>query len=352
MIYDIIVIGAGPAGSTFARETAKSKKKILVIDNEDKSNQKPCGGLLAPDAQKELAHYDLVLPSNVLVSPQIFSVKTIDLNFKLIRHYQRYYLNMDRYLFDKYLVSLIPNNVNIVNGRCIDVVKDNDLFTVTVSCKNKVKKYKSKFIIGADGCSSIVRKKFFKDNTMKYIAIQEWYKCNDKSNSFYSCIFDRKTSSSCSWLIHKNEYLIYGGAFDIKNAKENFEIQKSKLSKFLNLNISNVYKKEACLVYRPRHFFDFVTGKNGAYLIGEAAGFISPSSFEGISSAFKSGSILADIFNKTNDDKKIKRFYKKKTCVLKIKLMFKVLKRWFMYTPFTRFIIMKLNIMSIKMKNK
>ena len=84
MIYDIIVIGAGPAGSTFARETAKSKKKILVIDNENINNKKPCGGLLAPDAQKELAHYDLVLPSSVLVSPQIFSVKTIDLNFKLI----------------------------------------------------------------------------------------------------------------------------------------------------------------------------------------------------------------------------------------------------------------------------
>ena len=69
MIYDIIVIGAGPAGSTFAREVSKSKNKILIIDNENVKNKKPCGGLLAPDAQKELAHYDLVLPSNVLVSP-------------------------------------------------------------------------------------------------------------------------------------------------------------------------------------------------------------------------------------------------------------------------------------------
>ena len=77
MIYDIIVIGSGPAGSTFTRIVSKSNKKVLLIDNENINNKKPCGGLLAPDAQKELAHYDLVIPKNVLVSPQIFSVKTI-----------------------------------------------------------------------------------------------------------------------------------------------------------------------------------------------------------------------------------------------------------------------------------
>ena len=347
MIYDIIVIGLGPAGSTFAREVSKSKKRILAIDGENINNKKPCGGLLAPDAQKELAHYDLVIPSNVLVSPQIFSVKTIDLNTKLIKYYQRYYLNMDRYEFDKYLVSLIPKNVNIINGRCIDIVKENDIYLVKVKSNNKEIIYKSYNVVGADGCSSIVRRKFYNDNVMKYMAIQEWFKCKDKSNSFYSCVFDKKTSSSCSWIIHKNEYLIYGGAFDLKNSKEMFECQKEKLSKFLNIDLSKAYKKEACLVYRPKHFCDFITGKNGAYLIGEAAGFISASSFEGISSAIKSGDILANVFNK---NKNISFNYKVKTIKLKIKLRLKVIKRWFMYTQFIRTIIMKLGINSIKIK--
>ena len=348
MIYDIIVIGAGPAGSTFARIVSKSNKKVLLIDNENENNKKPCGGLLAPDAQKELGHYDLVIPSDILVSPQIFSVKTIDLNTKRIKYYQRYYLNMDRYKFDKNLISLIPKKVAIKNGRCIDIIKEDNLFIVSVKYKDKIETYKTHFVVGADGCSSIVRRKFYKDKVMKYMAIQEWYKCKDKSNSFYSCIFDKKTSSSCSWLIHKDEYLIYGGAFDLKNSKEKFEIQKEKLSKFLKLNLLNVYKKEACLVYRPKHFCDFITGKNGAYLIGEAAGFISASSFEGISSAIKSGSILANIFNKYNDKNKITRKYKFKTIKLKIKLRLKVIKRWFMYNELVRNIIMKLGISSIK----
>ena len=208
-MYDIVIIGAGPAGSTLARQISKSKKKILIIDAENEKNKKPCGGLLAPDAQKEFAHYDLVLPKDILVSPQIFSVKTMDLVSGKIKYYQRY------------LVSLIPNNVKKINGRVVNIKKD-DNYILEVLDGTKKKLIKSKIIVGADGCNSIVRRTFYDNNIMKYMAIQEWYKCVDSSNSFYSCIFDKKTSSSCSWLIHKDEYLIYGGAFDIKNSKDKF----------------------------------------------------------------------------------------------------------------------------------
>ncbi len=346
-MYDIVIIGAGPAGSTLAKLISKTNKKILIIDAENEKNKKPCGGLLAPDAQKELAHYDLVIPKDILVSPQIFSVKTMDLVSKQIKYYQRYYLNMDRYKFDKYLVSLIPKNVKKINGRVVSIKKQ-DNYILEVLEKNKKSIINSKIIVGADGCNSIVRRTFYKNNIMKYMAIQEWYKCVDTSNSFYSCIFDRKTSDSCSWLIHKDEYLIYGGAFDIKNSKDKFFEQKNRLSKFLNVDLNESVKREACLVYRPKRFKDFVTGKDGAYLIGEAAGFISASSFEGISSAIKSADILSKIIIKNDNINKITKLYRFKTINLKIKLRLKVIKRWFMYTSIVRNIIMMLGIDTIK----
>lgn len=346
-MYDIVIIGAGPAGSTLAKLISKTNKKILIIDAENEKNKKPCGGLLAPDAQKELAHYDLVIPKDILVSPQIFSVKTMDLVSKQIKYYQRYYLNMDRYKFDKYLVSLIPKNVKKINGRVVSIKKQ-DNYILEVLEKNKKSIINSKIIVGADGCNSIVRRTFYKNNIMKYMAIQEWYKCVDTSNSFYSCIFDRKTSDSCSWLIHKDEYLIYGGAFDIKNSKDKFFEQKNRLSKFLNVDLNEPVKREACLVYRPKRFKDFVTGKDGAYLIGEAAGFISASSFEGISIAIKSADILSKIIIKNDNINKITKLYRLKTINLKIKLRLKVIKRWFMYTSIVRNIIMMLGIDTIK----
>ena len=38
-MYDIVIIGAGPAGSTLARQISKSKKKILIIDAENEKNK-------------------------------------------------------------------------------------------------------------------------------------------------------------------------------------------------------------------------------------------------------------------------------------------------------------------------
>lgn len=108
MQYDAAIIGAGPAGATFARRLAQQSPelKILLLDAQDEGHKKPCGGLLAPDAQKTLAHFDLVLPKSVLADPQIFAVETMDLRTRRVRYYQRYYLNMDRYAFDRWLVSL------------------------------------------------------------------------------------------------------------------------------------------------------------------------------------------------------------------------------------------------------
>ena len=67
MQYDAAIIGAGPAGATFARRLAQQSPelKILLLDAQDEGHKKPCGGLLAPDAQKTLAHFDLVLPKSV-----------------------------------------------------------------------------------------------------------------------------------------------------------------------------------------------------------------------------------------------------------------------------------------------
>ena len=70
-IYDIVIIGAGPAGAFFAMELAKARPnlKIALIDGQASGLPKPCGGLLSSDAQKFLAQNNLVLPKNILDDP-------------------------------------------------------------------------------------------------------------------------------------------------------------------------------------------------------------------------------------------------------------------------------------------
>ena len=70
---------------------------------------------------KALARFDLTLPKEVLVDPQIFAVRTIDLKTRQQRYYQRMYINVDRAKFDRWLLGLVPDTVEIRRGRCTDI---------------------------------------------------------------------------------------------------------------------------------------------------------------------------------------------------------------------------------------
>src|SRR5437899_13029441 len=44
MRYDVIVAGAGPAGSTAARECAAMGRSVVIVDRAEFPRDKPCGG--------------------------------------------------------------------------------------------------------------------------------------------------------------------------------------------------------------------------------------------------------------------------------------------------------------------
>ena len=120
-MYDIAIIGAGPSGATLARLIG-NYYKVLLIDKRDLlgrktvTSEKCCGGLIAPDAQYMLGKLGLGIPKQVLVGPQLFDVRTIDIQNKIERYYQRHYINIDRGKLDSWLVSLIPSSVDIRCG--------------------------------------------------------------------------------------------------------------------------------------------------------------------------------------------------------------------------------------------
>ena len=350
MDYDIIVTGAGPAAAAFARQAADTGKSILLIDGQTEANRKPCGGLLAPDAQKLLAHFDFVLPKSVLVEPQIFSVKTMDLVTGQVRHYQRCYLNMDRYAFDRLLLRELPPSIRILPGRCIAAERKAGLYEVRVKTAEGEQRLQCRFLIGADGAGSLIRKTFFHRPVKQYVSIQQWFPRQEGTSikPFYSCIFDAETSESCSWIIYKDDHILYGGAFAPRHCRASFERQKQRVSAFTGLSLEHPDRTEACLLNRPCKMRDFVTGSGGVFLIGEAAGFISPSSFEGISSAIRSGTLLAEAFRRAGRPDEIAALYRRSTLPLRGKLLLKTKKRWFMYTPWVRRLILKSGLDSIQ----
>ena len=345
-MYDIAIIGAGPAGATLAR-LLDARFHTIVIDKKQTSlnngYQKPCGGLLAPDAQKSLARFGMTLPLNIMVDPQIFSVRTIDVSTAKTRHYQRYYINLDRHRFDLWLKAQIPPHVETRHDCTVKKLEQTSngwCITLRTNGATLMENINARYIMGADGAASLVRRGLYPKNKMRiYKALQQWFP-NEHKTPFYSCIFDAVSTDCYAWGLTKNQYFIFGGAFAPKGAAASFTALKTRLAPF-GFMLEHPLKTEACMVIRPEPF-KFCTGRNGAFLLGEAAGFVSPSSLEGISYAFDSAWELANVFN--NGARDLNRAYHQKTLKIQLKLFCKNLKSPFIYHPTLRRLVMQSGI--------
>ena len=343
-IYDVAILGAGPAGATLARLIG-NRFSTAVVDKKGTATdfRKPCGGLLSPDAQRALSRFDMTLPTDVLVSPQIFTVKTMDLETGRTAHYQRCYLNMDRARFDEWLMAAIPAEADVFRGVCTSVERQRGVYIL----KTKDTEIRARILVGADGAASAVRSFLYPHSRLKrYIAIQQHF-CEAAERPFYSCVFDRATSRFCSWAISKDDILIYGGVFEPNGCREAFEAQKQRLPK-PDFDLRTPICTEACAVLRPEGTRQFCLGHDDAFLIGEAAGFISPTSFEGISWAITSAALLADALA-AGPENAAKR-YRTATRSLRAKLYLKQAKAPFMYNRALRNLILRSGLRAVKLQ--
>ena len=353
MTYDVAIIGAGPSGSTLARLLGKDYKVLLVEKRDFKrgvvQKEKCCGGLLAPDAQKMLAKLGLGLPKDILSGPQLFSVCAIDYDNDLERHYQRHYINMDREKFDSWLISLIPDSVDTIFGASLkNIKKGKDLYSVEVKDGGQVKSYNARVVVGADGAYSKVRRLMFTGavEPRKYMAVQEWYRIKDGPKPCYYSIFDSKITDFYSWMIQKENYLILGTAIDPEDdVKGKFELLKQRVLAY-GIDLKDPVKKNGTSLLRPEKFTQLNPGDEGVALIGEAAGFISPSSAEGLSYSMESAFLLSESIKKSLIN--FMPHYRRSTGKIRKNIALKNLKSHLMYNRFTRKLIMASGILSFK----
>ncbi|WP_105615869.1 FAD-binding protein [Vallitalea okinawensis] len=352
-MYDVVIIGAGPAGATLAARLDK-KLKVLILDK--RSLDKPsggivkcCGGLLAPDAQQMLAHLGRGIPKDILTGPQLFTVRTIDLDNDLERYYQRHYINVDRERLDRWFNTFIPDHVRrVYDAHFKNFKRVKDGYILKYTQYGKVYEVEAQMIVGADGAFSTVRKQLEKHHPHKqpevYASIEEWFKVS-QTTPYFTTIFDREVTDFYSWTIPKGDYLILGSAIPKgQEINKKFKLLKSKLTK-RGYELEECSKRQGAIINRPMHLNQISIGQENVFLIGEAAGFISPSSAEGFSYAFRSSLALAKSINGRRED--IEKEYHHYLKKLYANILFKNLKAPFMYNKLLRKIVMTTGVLSM-----
>lgn len=388
MRADVIIIGGGPAGAVLAWKLSK-KLSAIVIDKRhllDESRihaeEKCCGGMLDHSAQEELAHLGLPLPKKVVMDPQIFTVRAIDFDGRMERYYQRNYLNIDRAVFDSWLLGLAAERpgVTVLSGASafsFDETEDGVRVKVRMD-DGQILKIEGSYLVGADGASSSVRR-YVKEKYAPsvreprvYASIQEWHRV-DEPLPYYGAMFDHRVTDYYSWIIPKTveeggvlpagNYFLLGSAIPAvkggsgePSVKDRFEILRDDMAS-RGFDVSSPVKTTGAMILRPAMFGSVYTGASRIFLCGEAAGLISPSSSEGISFAMRSGEALAKSFkaaaaSKMESAGAVRKRYLDLLKPLKRSIALKSLKSPIMYGSLPRNLVFRTRALSMKVLNE
>ncbi len=152
MEYDVIVVGAGPAGSTAARFCARHGLRTLLIEKDRFPRHKPCGGCLSPRVLREF-DFDIgeVIESTVREARFTFRLQE---PFSISREDPIGYLVM-RESFDHLLWRKAQEGgADLCEGRrVVGFLQDEEGVDVFITGGESIR---CRYLVGADGARSIV----------------------------------------------------------------------------------------------------------------------------------------------------------------------------------------------------
>lgn len=155
MDYDVIVIGAGPAGSMAAYNCAKAGLQTLLIDKEKFPREKPCGGAVSVRSLKALQFAGIRLPSS-LIEQKIFGFRFMGPEMKPFEYHSKHLIayTVKRKLFDHFLAqSAVKAGAQFQMDCTLTNLEQQSDF---VQCQTEKGDFSGRIVIGADGASSRV----------------------------------------------------------------------------------------------------------------------------------------------------------------------------------------------------
>ena len=302
-IWDVIVVGAGPGGSTTAARLAMKGCDVLLVDKERFPREKPCSDIYGPygvETYKEIGAYDelqekgFLYPEVTLTSPDYTAITGPNLLG----------LTCPRRVGDNILKEAAVRH----GARLLEEFWVNDLMMdrgqvvgVKGKFEGKFVEQRARIVIGADGSHSWVAKRLglFSDNYDEvFLAGRAYYSgCNPPLRAvevhydpnFYPCFVCLSPHPGYGEIVNLGI-----GVQMMPYVQSNDGIEEL-IRKFIatspyGIKLSHAKRVSDWMGWRvPSAGQIGKTFAAGAMLIGDAGSFVDPFILEGVASSVRSG---------------------------------------------------------------
>jgi geranylgeranyl reductase family protein len=285
-MYDVIIVGAGPGGASAAYYLSKAGMRVLVLEKEAIPRYKACGGGLSLQMLQKYFPFSFDPVIEDRVQRVSYALGEHEVSISLDGQSMAMVMR-DR--FDAYILSQAQVEVE----QCLPVQSVREYADrVTVTAKDG-RSFEARYLIGADGASSIVAKSMGLRRGKELAAAIEIETPVSESvmQRFHNAplfIFG-EIRTGYLWVFPKADHLSVGIAALHPKRGEMQSILRQVMSRY-GIDIDNgVFHGHPLPFYTGREHI----ATSRVLLVGDAAGLIDPFSGEGIRLAIKSASLAS-----------------------------------------------------------
>lgn len=293
-MFDFIVIGGGPAGSSAARKAASRGLATLLLEKERFPRYKPCGGAVS---DKALSYLDFELP-HMLYTREVWGIRIVYKGQIKEKYFpERMGILVNRESFDDYLLKMAgKSGADIIVGeKVVDVVEEGKGVKIVADKRE----YEARYAVIAEGAQGKLKHKVREKDPRNAYAISlvtEIEEDNGRIDDNFKAIIEIHAGllkRGFGWVFPHHRYYSVG----VAGLAKYFDKPRDKMAEFLRgLGYSSQSRITAHLI--PAGGIQRRLTTSRVVLAGDAAGFVDAFYGEGLSYAIRSGQIAGELISR------------------------------------------------------
>jgi geranylgeranyl reductase family protein len=296
---DVVVIGAGPAGSAAARILAAQGLRTVILEKALLPRYKTCGGGLLRRAFRLLPE-SASIPVDLECHHAEVSFITKSLHFRTHRKQPVIYMTMRSQLDLALARDAAKVGAELIEGCVVRGVKSRGS-ELLVQAGHTV--YRSRFVIAADGVNSLVARQGNWKSFDRLIPAIEYEIAVSKTKFALlsqTARFDfGLVPRGYTWVFPKRDHLSVG-ALTLQRGGVDLHETVCRYLRFLGIEeVESMERHGYVIPLRPRRL---PLARDGIFLTGDAAGLVDPVTAEGLTHAILSGQMAARSILESNLD--------------------------------------------------